>query len=232
MDTNTSTTGEELKVKPKKKQTKQEKGPKFSICIEDESHSWETNTITTEEIAELGGWDPSIGVLEVNLKDGTDRTLEPGEVVELKPGKGFEKKVCWKRGDAFLQRIKEEIDLLKKRFEDVEYNPDGHWVRIGSFTIPTPGWSSGVTPVAFQIPTSHPGTPPSGFYVPSGTRFNDEIPQNYKEPAPNQPPFNGNWGVFSWAPEDGQWNPGAGVKSGTNLTDWVRGFAKRFQEGG
>lgn len=72
-------------------------GRKFVVCIEDRLYRWPRNTITTEEIAELGGWDPSIGVIEVD-KDQNERTLEPGEVVKLKPGLAFGKKFCWKRG--------------------------------------------------------------------------------------------------------------------------------------
>lgn len=41
-------------------------GPVFILCIESPSHRWPKNTITTEEIAALGGWDPSAGVIEVN----------------------------------------------------------------------------------------------------------------------------------------------------------------------
>ena len=71
--------------------------PKFFVNIEGTEHPWDEPTITTEQIAELGGWDPSIGVIEVD-KDNNERTLAPGEVIELKPGHGFGKKHRWKRG--------------------------------------------------------------------------------------------------------------------------------------
>ncbi len=77
-------------------QTRQ--GPKFYLDIEGEITSWDEDTITTEQVAELGGWDPSLGVILIDLKDNTERTLQPGEVVELKPGLGFSKKVLFKRG--------------------------------------------------------------------------------------------------------------------------------------
>lgn len=72
-------------------------GPKFTLNIEGALYDWDEDTITTEQIAELGGWDPSIGVIEID-KDNNERTLSPGEVVELKPGMGFGKKIKWKRG--------------------------------------------------------------------------------------------------------------------------------------
>ncbi len=73
------------------------RGPKYFLCIEGTEFSWSNPTITTEEIAGLGGWDPALGVVEVD-RDNNERTLAPGEVVELKPGHGFGKKIRWKRG--------------------------------------------------------------------------------------------------------------------------------------
>lgn len=73
-------------------------GPKFYLDIEGKNVPWDQETITTEKIIELGGWDPSQGAIEINLKDNTERTLKPGEVITLKPGIGFSKKVRFKRG--------------------------------------------------------------------------------------------------------------------------------------
>ena len=73
-------------------------GPKFHLDIEGDITSWDEDTITTEQVADLGGWDASLGVILIDLKDNTERTLQPGEVVELKPGMGFSKKVRFKRG--------------------------------------------------------------------------------------------------------------------------------------
>lgn len=72
-------------------------GPKYIVNIEGEEIPWDQNTITTEQIAELGGWDPSLGVIEVD-QHNEERTLSPGEVIEIKPGHGFGKKHRWKRG--------------------------------------------------------------------------------------------------------------------------------------
>jgi hypothetical protein len=75
-----------------------EAGPKYILSIESKEIHWPKSTITTEEIAALGNWDASLGVQEVNLVTGEARTLAPGEVVELQPGKGFSKKIGWRRG--------------------------------------------------------------------------------------------------------------------------------------
>ena len=67
------------------------------VCIEDVFHPWPRPTITTEEIAALGGWDVSQGVIEVD-PDQNERTLSPDEVIKLRPGVSFGKKLRFKRG--------------------------------------------------------------------------------------------------------------------------------------
>lgn len=69
----------------------------IQLCIEDKTYPWPRNTIKTEEIAELGGWDLSQGVIEVD-EDQNERTLAPGEVVTLRPDLTFGKKLRFKRG--------------------------------------------------------------------------------------------------------------------------------------
>ena len=69
----------------------------FLLCIEDKEFHWPKRTITTEEIACLGEWDPSEGVIEVD-EDQNERQLAPHEVVTLKPGLAYGKKLCWRRG--------------------------------------------------------------------------------------------------------------------------------------
>ena len=73
-------------------------GPKYYINIEGEKYPWEDDTITTEEIIQTGGWDPSQGAIVIDLKTNTERTLAPGETVTIKPGQGFAKKIRFKRG--------------------------------------------------------------------------------------------------------------------------------------
>ncbi len=74
-----------------------QQGPKFFLDIEGELTPWQKETISTEEVINLGGWDPSLGAILID-KDNNERTLQPGEVIELKPGMGFSKKVRFKRG--------------------------------------------------------------------------------------------------------------------------------------
>jgi len=73
-------------------------GPKFTLDIEGKLVPWNEDTITTEQIIELGGWNASQGAILIDLKDNVETTLQPLQVIELKPGMGFSKKVKFKRG--------------------------------------------------------------------------------------------------------------------------------------
>ena len=69
----------------------------FFVDVEGTLHPWPKDTITTEQIISLGGWPASEGAIEV-FKDNTERILKPGEIVHIKPGHGFAKRVLFKRG--------------------------------------------------------------------------------------------------------------------------------------
>jgi hypothetical protein len=71
--------------------------PKFWLDLEGELKPWNRDTITTEEVIQLGGWDPSQGAIIID-RENNERTLQPGEVIEIKPGMGLAKKVRFRRG--------------------------------------------------------------------------------------------------------------------------------------
>jgi len=73
-------------------------GPKYVVNIEDVEHPWDHDSITVPELRTLGGIPAGVEVLEVDLKPNTERTLAEDEVVALKPGQGFGRKVRFKRG--------------------------------------------------------------------------------------------------------------------------------------
>lgn len=206
-----------------------ENHPSYLLNIEGKEIPWHAPTITTEEIASLGGWPSDVGVIEID-NDNNEHTLKPGEVVQLKPGQGFSKKVKWKRGDNLHeQRLAAELAILTNRFGEVRFLSG--WFLIPSYPTYLNGWNRRETPVAIQAQVGYPGTPPYGIYVPTGLRFNDATPSNYQEPAGNQPPFGGEWGIFSWAPDGDTWRPNADIHAGANLLNFAFGIAKRFREG-
>lgn len=72
--------------------------PKFFVNIEGREYPWDRETISVPEIRNLGSMPPDTAVLEINLEDNTERTLGNAEVVHIKPGHGFAKKVRYQRG--------------------------------------------------------------------------------------------------------------------------------------
>jgi hypothetical protein len=75
-----------------------EKHKKFFVNVEGVEKPWDEDQITVPQIRELGGWDASQPVVEVDLDKNTERTLDDDDVVTLKPGHGFAKKIKFQRG--------------------------------------------------------------------------------------------------------------------------------------
>jgi len=199
----------------------------FYLCIEGDLIPWTEKTITTEQIAELGGWDLSEGVIEVD-PDQNERTLSPGEVIVLKPGMAYGKRLKWKRGDVAGDRIEAELALLKSQYRDVEYISQSgqHWFRLEPLYTPE-DCSPDEIPVVFSVTQGHPGAEPYGFFVPADVRHRGA--NLAAKPAPHQPPFSGNWIFLSWAPVG--WRPTGEVSTGSNLWAWARTFVQRLKEG-
>lgn len=72
--------------------------PTYEVNIEGQIYEWERDTITVPELRQLAGYAADQQMIEVDLKDNSERVLEESETIELKPGKGFAKKVAFKRG--------------------------------------------------------------------------------------------------------------------------------------
>ncbi|MBV8554554.1 MAG: multiubiquitin domain-containing protein, partial [Planctomycetaceae bacterium] len=68
------------------------------LNIEGQEYPWDRDTITVREIRQLGSLPVDAQVLEINLEDNTERTLNETEVVEIKSGYGYAKKVRYRRG--------------------------------------------------------------------------------------------------------------------------------------
>lgn len=73
------------------------KGPKYEINVEGVEYAWDKDTITIPEIRSLGGIPDDQQIVEV-FDDNSEQTLAEDAVVEVKPGKGFGKKVKFQRG--------------------------------------------------------------------------------------------------------------------------------------
>ena len=72
--------------------------PKYYINIEGQVYPWDKETITVPEIRSLGNLPENLPVICIDLKTNEQRELAEDEIIELKPGLGFSKKVTYKRG--------------------------------------------------------------------------------------------------------------------------------------
>ena len=131
-------------------------------------------------------------------------------------------------------RIERELHLLREYFTHIDHIEHGgeDWFRLGCYAYP-PGWRIAdaevvTAPVIFKVGAAYPTAEPYGFYGPAGLNFGGSPPGN--PGSGPQPPFQGAWQHFSWAP-DGTWTPAADVPRGSNLLIWARSFADRLREG-
>jgi len=72
-------------------------GPKYFIDIEGKEYEWDKVTVTATELRLLGNLPADQPVIEVD-PDNNERTLIEDEIVTLKPGHRYGKKVLYKRG--------------------------------------------------------------------------------------------------------------------------------------
>lgn len=75
-----------------------EQGPKYLVDIEGADHPWSAPEITIAQIRGLAGWDAQQQIVEIDLQTMTETTLADDAVIELKPGRGFAKKIRFQRG--------------------------------------------------------------------------------------------------------------------------------------
>jgi hypothetical protein len=122
-------------------------------------------------------------------------------------------------------RVEKELELLRAVFGELDYEPEGHWVRLPRYPVP-PGWSEDEVEIAFQVPPEV-AVAPYGFCArPALALEGSSVPGNYSFPAAT--PWGADWGRFSWSPLS--WQPHVEVERGDNMVHFVRSFADRLQE--
>lgn len=200
----------------------------FCVEIEGKEYPWTGDTITVDQIRQLGSLPSDQPVIEVDA-DNCERTLRNDEIVHLKPGHRYGKKVRYKRG--LGDRMTAELDLLREYFPQAEWYESGAggWIKIPDYPLPSGIWNRERETICFEVPPGYPGQAPYAFCVTAGLRLRDSagLPQNYQDGAAT--PFPGLWGRFSWA-HDGTWRPTADLSSGSNLSNFVLTFTDRLKE--
>lgn len=74
------------------------RGSKYVLNIEGAEYDWHESTITLPQLRQVAGWESGQEVVEVDLDDNSERTLGEDEVIRLKPGRAFAKKIKFQRG--------------------------------------------------------------------------------------------------------------------------------------
>jgi len=122
------------------------------------------------------------------------------------------------------QRVSEEIELLRKRFPNLQHGDQLDWVLLPELVLPAGRFNKEQTKVLFRIPAGYPQTGPDNFFVDGDLRLKDgSIPPAFNigsNSASGEAPVADDWGWFSWHPKD--WRPAATIEGADNLLGFIR----------
>jgi hypothetical protein len=123
-------------------------------------------------------------------------------------------------------RVREEIELLKKQFPNLQHGDQLDWVLIPELVLPAARFNKVTTRVLFRIPIGYPLTGADNFFVDVDLRLKDgSSPPAFNpnsQSSSGAAPVAGDWGWFSWHPHS--WRPAATIGGGDNLVVFVRGI--------
>lgn len=126
-----------------------------------------------------------------------------------------------------LERRKQEFDLIRTKYGDIEVGPNLEWVIINRYPLP-PGWNKAETALLILIRPGYPTTPPDNFFVDNDLRLaNDQVPNRA---SLNQAQLGRTWLQFSYHVEGSDWKPHADLLEGHNLLTFLLGVEKRLSE--
>lgn len=122
------------------------------------------------------------------------------------------------------QRVRDEIELLKKQSSDLQHGDQLDWVLIPELVLPPGRFNKNKTKLLFRIPVGYPQTGPDNFFVDVDLRLKDGTnPPAFnpnRESSSGPAPDSGDWGWISWHPQ--AWRPAATIEGGDNLVGFVR----------
>jgi E2/UBC family protein E len=125
-----------------------------------------------------------------------------------------------------LDRRKRDIELVRKRYGQIEHGANLDWILIHRFPLP-PGWNRRETELLVLVPPGYPTTPPDNFFVREGLRVADgSTPNNYTE---GQSVLGGKWAQFSFHAQ--AWDPKADPEDGDGLATFLLAVEGRLREG-
>ena len=126
-----------------------------------------------------------------------------------------------------LERRLKEIDLLRKKYGELEHGANIEWVIFKSFKLSS-GWNCEVTRLLIIVPPGYPMTPPDNFYVEPRLKLaSGSGVANYSEPVSQ---LEQTWGQFSYHVDSSDWKATEDILSGHNLLTFMLGVEKRLSE--
>ena len=123
-------------------------------------------------------------------------------------------------------RIREELELVRLRFGDLEHSLASGTVVVKHVRLPG-GWDREETDLLFLIPSGYPVTPPDNFYADNALRLSSG-----REPgscSKDQSQQGRLWLMFSWHLDD-EWRPHADPTRGDNLVTFLLKCLDRLKE--
>lgn len=123
------------------------------------------------------------------------------------------------------EKVRQEIELLKTKYPNVEHGEQLNWVLIPRYILPTGRFNQKETRLLFALPVGYPQTGIDNFFVDASLRLSDGgNPPGFNMGANSSngtAPIQGDWAWFSWHPAD--WRPTATIEGGDNLLTFLRG---------
>ena len=126
-----------------------------------------------------------------------------------------------------LERRKQEAELVKARYGEIEVGSNFEWIIIRRYPLPS-GWNRSEVALLVLIRPGYPTTPPDNFFVDNDLRLvNGQVPGNA---SPNQTQLGRPWLQFSYHVDGAGWKPHPDLLKGHNLLTFLLGAEKRLSE--
>lgn len=123
------------------------------------------------------------------------------------------------------ERVRQEIELLKTRYPDLEDGEQLNWILIPKYKLPAGRFNQEMTKLLFALPAGYPNAGIDNFFVDAGLRLSGgENPPGFNIGANSSSgvaPLPGDWAWFSWHPAE--WRPAATIEAGDNLHTFLHG---------
>lgn len=126
-----------------------------------------------------------------------------------------------------LERRKQELDLIRSKYGEIDIGPDLDWVLIKMFPLPF-GWNRDETALLVLIRPGYPTTPPDNFLVDNDLRLaSGQLPGNV---SADQSHLGRSWLQFSYHVDAAEWRPNPELLNGHNLLTFLLGVEKRLAQ--